>query len=110
MEHPFTWYSWIQSVIPLGIIPEHTFHTWVVMGVLLVLAVLVRGKLLRAKDPAVPDEGLSLSNVFEFLIELVVNLSDGIIGKKGRRYASLFTSFFIFILTANLLGLVPGFS
>jgi F-type H+-transporting ATPase subunit a len=106
MEHPFTWYSWLH----LTAIPEHTFHTLIVMGVLLIVAFCVRRSLLRAKDPAVPEQGLSLSNIFGFLVELVVGLSDGIIGKKGRRYASLFTSFFLFILTANLFGLVPGFS
>jgi len=39
-----------------------------------------------------------------------VGLSDGIIGLKGRKYVHLFGSFFIFILTANLFGLLPGFS
>jgi len=46
----------------------------------------------------------------EFLLGLVVSLSDSVIGKKGRKYVSLFGSFFLFILFANLLGLIPGFS
>ena len=46
----------------------------------------------------------------ELLVDIVVGLSDSIIGKKGRKYVSLFGSLFIFILLANLLGLVPGFT
>ncbi len=38
------------------------------------------------------------------------HLSDGIIGKEGRKYVPLFGSLFIFILLANILGLVPGFA
>ncbi|HWP58849.1 MAG TPA: F0F1 ATP synthase subunit A [Candidatus Acidoferrales bacterium] len=106
MEHPFTWYSWLHVT---GI-PEQTFHTLIVMATLLVLAFFARRRLTEGRDRAVPEPGLGLANIFGFLVELVIGLSDGIIGKKGRRYASLFASFFIFILTANLFGLVPGFS
>jgi F-type H+-transporting ATPase subunit a len=42
-------------------------------------------------------------------VEFVVSLSDSIIGVKGRKYVPLFGSLFIFILLANLLGLIPGF-
>ena len=71
---------------------------------------LARRDLFKSKDPVIPEEGLSLRNLLELLVELVVGLSDSIIGKKGRSYVALFGSFFIFILTANLFGLLPGFS
>jgi F-type H+-transporting ATPase subunit a len=44
----------------------------------------------------------------EFLVEIVVGLSDSIIGKKGRKYVPLFGSLFLFILIANFFGLIPG--
>jgi len=108
MEHPFMWYDILPS--PLRLLPQHTFTALLVMALLLVLACLARRSLLQSADPVVPEDGVSIRNVFELLVELIVGLSDGIIGLKGRKYVHLFGSFFIFILTANLFGLLPGFS
>ena len=108
MEHPFIWYDILPS--PLRLLPQHTFTALLVMTLLLVLACLARRSLSQSADPVVPEEGVSVRNVFELLVELIVGLSDGIIGLKGRKYVHLFGSFFIFILTANLFGLLPGFS
>jgi len=108
MEHPFMWYDILPS--PLRLLPQHTFTALLVMTLLLVLACLARRSLSQSADPVVPEDGVSIRNVFELLVELIVGLSDGIIGLKGRKYVHLFGSFFIFILTANLFGLLPGFS
>lgn len=112
MERPFTWYSWIHSFLPypFSLLAEPNFTALVVMLVLIALAYRFRRSLLSAEDPVVPEGRLSVRNVLELLVEVVVGLSDSIIGKKGRKYVSLFGSLFIFILSANLLGLVPGFS
>lgn len=112
MGHPFTWYSSLHSFLPypLGLLSEPAFTALVVMAGLIALAYPFRRSLLGSNDPVVPDERLSARNMMELLVEVVVGLSDSIIGKKGRKYVSLFGSLFIFILAANLLGLVPGFS
>jgi F-type H+-transporting ATPase subunit a len=80
------------------------------MLLLVALALRFKGSLRKAKDPVVPEDRLSVRNVMEVLIEIVVGLSDSIIGKKGRKYVPLFGSLFLFILLANFLGLVPGFT
>jgi F-type H+-transporting ATPase subunit a len=108
MEHPFTWHASLPY--PLSLVPQHTFTALLVMVLLVVVGYMGRRSLLRAKDPVIPDEGLSLRNLLELLVEFVMDLSDSIIGKGGRKYVYFFGSFFIFILTANLIGLVPGFS
>jgi len=108
MEHPFTWHAVLPY--PLSLLPEHTFMALVVMLLLVVLSFAARLAMARSQDPIVPEGGLSIRNLLEVLVELVVGLSDGIIGRKGRKYVPLFGSFFLFILLANLLGLVPGFS
>ena len=82
----------------------------VVVFVILALAFSFRRAVLNAVDPAVPEDRLGSRNIMELLVEFVVGLSDSIVGKKGRKYVPLFGSLFIFILTANLLGLVPGFT
>ncbi len=108
MEHPFTWYSLLPY--PVSVISQPNFTALVVMGAVLALAYCFRRSLLNSHDPVVPEEQLSVRNILELLVEVVVGLSDNIIGKRDRRYVPLFGSLFIFILVANFLGLVPGFS
>src|SRR5262245_18773723 len=107
MKHPFTWYDYF---VHSTLIAEHTFTALVVAILLIVMAVLARRSLLRAVDAVVPDEGLNLRNLVELLVEFIVGVVDSIIGKKGRKFVPWFGSFFFFILIANLIGLVPGFS
>jgi F-type H+-transporting ATPase subunit a len=112
MDHPFTWYSSLHPYLPypLSLLGEPNFTALVVMIVLVALAYGFRRAVTRAKDPAIPEERLSLRNVMELLVEIVVGLSDSIIGKKGRKYVPLFGSLFLFILLANFFGLIPGFT
>jgi F-type H+-transporting ATPase subunit a len=111
VEHPFTWYSFLQSVLhPLSFVPEPTFNALVVGVLLLALAFSFRRAVARAADPAIPDDRLGARNILELLVEVVIGFSDSIIGKAGRKYVPLFATLFLFILTANLLGLVPGFT
>ena len=111
MEHPFTWYYLLETIYhPLSLLPEPNFTSIVVMLLIIALAFAFRGALTKSKDPVIPEESLGARNIMELLVDIVVGLSDSIIGKKGRKYVSLFGSLFIFILLANLLGLVPGFT
>jgi len=107
MEHPFTWYDYF---VHSNVIPQHTFTALVVTGVLIAAAVLARRSVARAKDSAVPDGGLTLRNIMELSVEFITGVVDGIIGRQGRKFVPLFGSFFLFILCANLMGLIPGFS
>ena len=111
MEHPFTLHLFLLSFFhQLDFLPEPTFMALVVVLIVLVLAFGFRRAVLMAVDPAVPEDRLGSRNIMEMAVEMVVSLSDSIIGKKGRKYVPLFGSLFIFILTSNLLGLVPGFT
>jgi F-type H+-transporting ATPase subunit a len=112
MEHPFTWYSAIHSFLPypLSLLGEVSFHALLVMVLLVLLALRFRRSVLAAKDPVVPEERLSVRNAMEVLVEIVVGLSDSIIGKKHREYVPLFGSLFLFILVGNFFGLIPGFT
>jgi F-type H+-transporting ATPase subunit a len=106
MEHPFTWYSLLPY--PLSRIAEPNFTALIIALVVIGLALAFRSALQRAKDPVIPDRGITLRNMMEMLVEIVLGLSDSIIGKNGRKYVPLFGTLFIFILIANLSGLIPG--
>jgi len=76
----------------------------------LLFAFSARGALAKAKDPVVPAAELRSRNIAEVLVQLIVSLSDQIIGAKGRKYVPYFGTFFLFILFCNFLGLFPGFA
>ena len=109
MEHPFTWYNLLPEALQHAI-GDHTFFALIAAVLLLLFAFAARSALAKAQDPAVPAAELGSRNIAELLIQLVVNQSDQIIGKQGRKYVSFFATFFFFILLSNLLGLLPGFA
>jgi F-type H+-transporting ATPase subunit a len=109
MEHPFTWYNLLPSALQHSI-GDHTFFAIAAALLLLFFAIRARSALARAQDPVVPAAEVGSRNIAELLVQLVVALSDQIIGKQGRKYVPYFGTFFIFILLSNLLGLLPGFA
>jgi F-type H+-transporting ATPase subunit a len=105
MEH-FSWFTL------LGL--EKYDH--VLSALLVVIFLTFAGYRIRtnlAKQGSVlPDEKLSLRNIFEILtIDFLLDLLGGIMGsrEKARNYFPLLGSAFFFILFANILGLIPGF-
>jgi F-type H+-transporting ATPase subunit a len=107
MEHPFTW----VSVIPgLSTIPSHVATSLIVAAIIVVFTLLARRQLNAATDPAIPDDSLSLRNIAEVLVEGISSIAESTIGHDWRKYINLYGSFFVFILFANLIGLVPGFA
>jgi len=108
MEHsPFAW----VSVIPgLSALPGHAATSLLVVAGLILFAYLASRELAAASDPAVPDDSLTLRNIAELLVEGISGMAEGVLGHDGRHYVHLYGSFFLFILCANLVGLLPGFA
>src|ERR1700738_2628935 len=94
IEHPP-----IFSLAPLGI-PDHVFYAWVVMAILIAVSVAATRNLQLAPR--------GLQNFMEVVLEQFLTLLDEVIGHDGRRYLPLIATLGLFILTSNLLGLVPG--
>ena len=108
MEHPFTWYN----LLPEGLqhsLGDHTFFAIVAVLLLVLFAVKARGALVKAQDATIPAGELGSRNIAELIVQLIVSQSDAIIGKAGRKYVPFYGTFFFFILTGNLMGLLPGF-
>ena len=105
-HHPFTWVSAIPG---LNILPGHIATSLLITGLLIFLAYLAKRQMEAAPDPNIPDDSLSLRNMAELLVEGVSGMAEGILGHRARRYVPLYGCFFLFILAANLSGLVPGF-
>jgi F-type H+-transporting ATPase subunit a len=104
VEHPFTWMSLVPGVA------DHTATATLVALALIGLAWVARRQLAAVPDAVVPDGALTVRNVLEVFVEQITGIVEGVLGRRGRRYVPLYGTFFLFILVANLTGLLPGFS
>jgi len=77
--------------------------TWVVMALLVGASLAVR-RVLRVEPPIGRAQ-----LVFESLIEFVLDQIRGVARQEPRRYLPFVGTLFLFILTSNVLGVVPGF-
>jgi F0F1-type ATP synthase membrane subunit a len=60
-------------------------------------------------DPTIPDERITLRSFAEVLVEGLRNFIGDLLGARNLgSYVNFFGTLFLFILTANFLGLVPG--
>jgi F-type H+-transporting ATPase subunit a len=92
-----------------GKLPTVIIGTWIVMALLLILGYMARRSLAGASDATVPDEGLTLRHFAEVVVEWLDGLVAQVSEVHGaRRYVPFFGSLFLFILTANFMGLIPG--
>jgi len=105
-EHvPFTWLATIVPQYPLPIV------TSIFVAILLVIfAAAQRRKFAHLESAIEPEDGITARSFAEMLVEGISSMAEGVIGHQAKPYVPLLATFFIFILTCNLLGLVPGFS
>jgi F-type H+-transporting ATPase subunit a len=94
-----------EKIIEVGpvAITNTMLVSWVVILFLAIVAFFVRKNL-----KAVPGK---LQNIAEFTIEAILGMIEGVTAdrKKAERMLPLIATFFIFIITANWMGLIPGF-
>jgi F-type H+-transporting ATPase subunit a len=92
-----------------GRIPEVLIGTWIVMGILFVFGFIARASIAGAADPVVPDEGLTVRSASEMIVEWLDGFVSEVTEMHGSRaMVPFFGCIFMFILFANLFGLIPG--
>ncbi len=92
------------------IAPDVLFGGWVTntligtwLAIIILVALLYFGIRRRAMIPS------GLQNAMEYLVEFMLNTVESVSGKeKGRKFFPFVASFFLFILVANLLDIIPG--
>jgi F-type H+-transporting ATPase subunit a len=77
-------------------------------GLLIAAGFAVRSRIAGADGGVLPDEGVTIRNLFEVIIEGLANLARDTMGDEWRRYFPIVGTIFFFILIANLLNLIPG--
>ena len=96
-------YTPLESVVP-----------WVVQAsilagfLILAVGMLIRRRIATEDGGLVPDEGVTLRNCFEVIVDALANLARDRIGDDWRKYFPIVGTMFVFILFSNLIGLLPG--
>lgn len=93
-------------------VDEQKFVAALILGTGLV----VGGKVLASRlgtpqgvaAAVVPNRKLSVFGAVDVLVEAFVRFHDSVLGKENRHHVPFTGSIFLFLLAANLLGLVPG--
>jgi F-type H+-transporting ATPase subunit a len=93
MMHPL-------SLLENPFVPSHVMYTWLIMAFLALC-----GFLSTRRMGIVPH---SFQNVMEVVVEQMETFLIATMGPKGKKVFPLIATLGLFILTANLLGLVPG--
>jgi F-type H+-transporting ATPase subunit a len=84
--------------------PIHLTNSMVMAWMTVVLLAIVG--FFAGRNPQLIPSGLQ--NVFEAFLEAILNLVENTAGHYARRVFPLIATLFLFIITANYLGLIPG--
>jgi len=68
----------------------------------------VKRRLATPDGGVLPDEGVSIRNIFEVVLDALAGQAKATMGDQWRAYFPVVGSIFFFILVSNLMGLVPG--
>jgi len=107
MKHSFTFF---ETYLP-GVTHENLFlvTSAFVMLLLVLVGVSLYPRIKNAANNVIPGRKVSIQNFMEVLIEVLATFCDDVIGHGGRKYLPYLGTLFIFILIANLIGMIPGF-
>lgn len=95
MEHPWMFLNFLgDQYLPLG------------YAAFTVLLLILLGRIATSNVALVPA---GIQNVFELVLETLLNFMSGIMGEKNaRRFFPMIATFSLFIFTCNMMGLIPG--
>lgn len=87
---------------------------WTVQASVLAIVLLgltasaVRKSVAASHGGVVPDEGVTVRNVVELVVEALAKMAHDTIGPEWKRWFPVVGAIFFFILVSNLLGLIPA--
>src|SRR3989344_5730589 len=108
-QHGFNWFATIPA---LAHVPYHIVAASFVALLLVGLTLLARVTLgvVGIDKAIVPSSKFGFLNFFDIISEKLYAMTEQMLGKDAPQYFPLIGSLFLFILTSNLLGVIPGFS
>ncbi len=94
MQHPLL-------LLENSLVPPHVAYSWFIMAALALLSFLATRRI-----DIYPNE---MQNVMEAVLSAIDTFLTDVMGHEGRRFFPLVATLGLYILTSNLLGLLPGF-
>jgi len=94
-------YDLAQGAMPV------VFQAAILGAVILLIGGFLVNKRISDGDGVLPDEGITLRNIFEVLTEYLFGMAESTMGEHARTYFPICAAIFFFILISNLMGLVP---
>lgn len=115
-EGAFTWLSLLPFLQGEGAKFGPLAHSLIISGVILLLAVVARGAILRqlaaegadARTALVPESNLTIRNGFDLYAESLLNFMRDVLGHDAPRYFPLIATVFLYVFASNVVGLIPG--
>jgi len=104
--HPFLFLQFFRELLsPLGKYTTESgidaiAYTWLVMAILVILAFIVKAGMKR-----IPGK---FQNFMELFIGAIEKMIVDNMGERGKAFFPLIATLAFFILTSNLIGLIPG--
>ncbi|MFY8113694.1 MAG: F0F1 ATP synthase subunit A, partial [Rhabdaerophilum sp.] len=96
----------IQKLVPINLFGYDMSFTnsalWMVIAVAVVTLVMVYGSASRSIVPG------RLQSLAEIAYEFVANTLTGVTGREGMKFFPFVFSLFMFVFSANMLGMLPG--
>ena len=90
-------------------LPAHTIALAVGSIIFLAIGLVYRAQVAGLKNATIPDKGISLRNIIEFLAQAMYNTAKSVMGEdSAKRYFGYVIFVFCFILLNNILGVLPG--
>lgn len=99
LAHPLLYMEILNKALGTTI-PLHVWYTWLAMAILFTC-----GLLIRSRVSLVPG---GLQNLFEVIVGGLEDFVVANLGEGGRKVFPVLITIFVFILTMNYLGLIPG--
>jgi F-type H+-transporting ATPase subunit a len=104
MEHPYLILPQIFSLFGMGHFAQaypHVVYSWLVILLLIVAAFIATRRITLVPGKAQNFFEVTVSGIEEFMVDIT--------GEHGRWFTPYAATIFLYIVTCNLIGLVPGF-
>jgi len=104
--HDFNWFGWMSEHVNHGNI--HVYTASFVALMLIIASFAYKFSLKSIDEEVVPTPGTSFKNIFQYAVESILGLMEGIIGHDAKKYFPLIGALFIYVFINNLMGIIPG--
>jgi F-type H+-transporting ATPase subunit a len=98
--------NWFLSLVGKHAEPR-PWADFIVMQIVVVLFLMILFAILRPRLSV--DRPGALQHIFEIIHNFVAGEAESQVGHDGHKFVPYFATIFIFILTSNIIGLIPAF-